>query len=57
MEITITPKFPGLCAFVVVGFAVAGIYMGDFAHAFIAAALFIFDCMNFERAAQKEQSK
>lgn len=51
--ITVSPKFPGLSAFLVLGLSIGACLNKDYANALFALLVFTLDCMRFERSAQK----
>ncbi|MDH0371783.1 hypothetical protein N7340_08360 [Comamonas aquatica] len=51
--ITVSPKFPGLSAFLVLGLSIGACLNKDYANALFALLVFAVDCMRFERATQK----
>ena len=50
--ITVSPKFPGLSAFLVLGLSIGACLNKDYANALFALLVFAVDCMRFERATQ-----
>lgn len=50
--ITVSPKFPGLSAFVVLGLVVGAARHEDYATAIFLFLLFVADCMLIERASK-----